>query len=155
MYDVSYGQEVLIGPNKGSSEQVKEWQSYLVKKGYNIGRWCIDGDFGSATQSATRALGRDLDVETGGAVTMELWNAASGDEAIFMADVTAAQKDAGCPGWRGPSSTDVATTEKSAPAAPGVIGKVAEVAFTPRGLLVGGLMLMVGVGLYDIVQEHL
>ena len=162
MYNVSYGAEdsagVLIGPDKGSSEQVKEWQGDLVKKGYNLGQWCIDGDFGSATQAATRALGRDLNVDTSGSVTMPLWNAASRDYNVFMAEVTTAQKDAGCPGWRGSSSTAVATTEGktegTTPAAPGVIGKVAKATFTPRGMLVGGSILLLGIGLFGIARER-
>ena len=164
MYNVSYGAEdseedgaeVLLGPNKGSSEQVKEWQAYLVKKGYNLGQWCIDGDFGSATQAATRALGRDLGVETDGSLTRALGNAAPADDVAV--DVTTAQKDAGCPGWRGSSSTAVATTEGktegTTPAAPGVIGKVAKATFTPRGMLVGGSILLLGIGLFGIARER-
>lgn len=161
MYEVSYGQEggVLIGPDNGSSEQVKEWQSYLVKKGYDIGRWCIDGDFGSATQAATRALGRDLNVDTSGSVTMPLWNAASRDYNVFMEEVTTAHKDAACPGWRTPPSTPAPSTavakssESSSPPAPGPIGKVADAAWSPRGIVIGGSILVLGAGLFLLLRD--
>ena len=139
---------ILIGAGTGSREQVKEWQSYLIKKGYNIGSYCVDGKFGSATERATRQLANALGVVSDGEVTMALWNAVSDDSALFMRDVTTADKDRGCPGWRGgatSSSAPVAPT--SGPAQPGPLGKVAEAAMSPRGILIGVSALLIGAGI--------
>ena len=138
---------ILIGPGTGSREQVKEWQSYLIKKGYNIGSYCVDGDFGPATQRATKQLAESFGVVSDGSVTMALWNSASGDGEIFMREVTSADKDRGCPGWRGGASSSSASVAPSGgPAQPGPIGKVADFFTTPRGAIIGlsGAAVVVG-----------
>ena len=144
---------VLLGPNTGSSEQVKEWQSYLIKKGYDIGSYCVDGDFGPATQRATREAAKDFGVVSDGSVTMALWNAASGDAAIFMREVTTADKDRGCPGWRGDGATaPVRREDAPSQVVEGPIGKVAKTVFTPRGVLIGASALLIGAGLFRVAR---
>ena len=153
-----YGQEApntsqseaasMLGPDIGSVGQVKEWQSYLIKKGHSIGTSCIDGIYGPATMQATRALGAALGVPTDGSVTMALWNAASNDPEVFARKVTAADKDAGCPGWRGTTSTAPAVSSNGSPPA------AASTMFTTRNVALAGGVLLLGVGLFSMSRRR-
>ena len=161
-----YGQEApdtsqseaasVLGPDIGSAGQVKEWQSYLIKKGHSIGTSCIDGIYGPATMQATRALSAALGVPTDGSVTMALWNAASNDPEVFARKVTAADKDlhsglfggAGCPGWRGTTSTAPAVSSNGSPPA------AASTMFTTRNVALAGGVLLLGVGLFSMSRRR-
>ena len=37
---------VMLGPNKGTKSQIKDWQRFLVTQGYSIGPKCVDGHLG-------------------------------------------------------------------------------------------------------------
>lgn len=81
---VNYGAEdsetALRKGDKG--EAVKELQKLLKEKGYSLGKWGVDGDFGSATESAVMAFQKDAGLTMdgiAGSTTMEaLKNAGTG-----------------------------------------------------------------------------
>lgn len=57
--------------NKG--KWVKELQTQLQKKGYDLGKWGVDGDFGSATESAVKAFQADYGLTADGIVGEKTW----------------------------------------------------------------------------------
>ena len=57
--------------SKGSS--VKEMQELLIKKGYNLGRWGADGDFGQATEAAVKAFQKDNGLTADGICGAKTW----------------------------------------------------------------------------------
>jgi hypothetical protein len=48
-------------------------QRKLIKRGYDVGRWGADGDFGDATHEALRKWQRDHDLEVSGVVDEPTW----------------------------------------------------------------------------------
>lgn len=52
-----FGADVLVKGDEGAA--VKLLQEYLVKLGYDLGRYGADGDFGSATEAALKAFQTD------------------------------------------------------------------------------------------------
>ena len=61
---------------KGSKgDDVIKAQEYLRAHGYSLGRWCVDGDFGSATESAIIAFQRDNGLNPDGIVGPRTWAA--------------------------------------------------------------------------------
>ena len=72
--------------NKG--EYVTLLQTMLVQKGYDIGKYGIDGDFGSATLNAVKAFQRDNGLEADGIVGKKTWSALQSDTKIVLYSVT-------------------------------------------------------------------
>lgn len=58
--------------SKGS--EVKECQTMLMKLGYDIGSWGIDGDFGSATEKAVRSFQSDHRLIVDGVCGPNTWD---------------------------------------------------------------------------------
>lgn len=56
-------------------EYVKEAQTMLYNLGYNLGKWGVDGDFGSATQAAVKEFQRDHKLAQDGVVGPLTWDA--------------------------------------------------------------------------------
>lgn len=55
---------ILKKGDKG--EAVREAQSLLLQRGYDLGKWGADGDFGSATEAAVRQFQRDAGLDPDG-----------------------------------------------------------------------------------------
>lgn len=55
-------------------EYVKEAQTMLYNLGYDLGKWGIDSDFGSATQNAVREFQRDHNLSQDGVVGPLTWD---------------------------------------------------------------------------------
>lgn len=60
------GNRMLRNGDEGAD--VKELQSMLIQKGYDLGRWGADGDFGDATEMAVRAFQEAAGIEIDGVV---------------------------------------------------------------------------------------
>lgn len=59
---------------KGSKgDAVKLWQQIMVINGIDIGKWGIDGDFGSATQTATNKFKKQVGLTQNGTVDDATW----------------------------------------------------------------------------------
>ena len=59
--------------NKG--KYVKELQTALLNKGYDLGKWGVDGDFGSATETAVKAFQKDAGLKVDGIAGEKTWEA--------------------------------------------------------------------------------
>lgn len=57
--------------NRGGN--VKELQKILINKGYNIGDYGVDGDFGDATEAAVKEFQRDHELVIDGIVGKKTW----------------------------------------------------------------------------------
>ena len=59
---------------KGSrGEAVKEMQAILISKGYDLGKWGADGDFGKQTLAAVKAFQKDCGIKVDGIVGPDTW----------------------------------------------------------------------------------
>ena len=65
--------------NKG--EYVTMLQTKLKNKGYDLGKYGVDGDFGSATESAVKQFQKDHGLTVDGVVGAKTWNALDQQEA--------------------------------------------------------------------------
>lgn len=54
-------------------DDVRELQQNLIDRGYDLGKWGADGDFGSATENAVKAFQRDNDLVADGIVGEKTW----------------------------------------------------------------------------------
>lgn len=70
------GSPTLRKGDKG--EAVAEMQGLLAGLGYDLGKWGIDGDFGSATEKAVRAFQKASGLTVDGIVGPATWNALRG-----------------------------------------------------------------------------
>ena len=61
-------------------EKVRELQTLLAEKGYNLGKYGIDGDFGSATLAAVKAFQADHSLTPDGIVGPLTWDALKGND---------------------------------------------------------------------------
>ena len=57
--------------SKGSA--VKEMQELLLQKGYDLGKWGADGDFGQATEAAVKQFQKDWGLKQDGIVGPATW----------------------------------------------------------------------------------
>lgn len=63
---------------KGSQgNDVKEWQNYLIGKGYVLGKSGADGIFGDMTYAATRKYQQDMGLDVDGIVGVNTWGSMS------------------------------------------------------------------------------
>lgn len=67
------GNRTLRNGDEGAD--VKELQSLLIQKGYDLGRWGADGDFGDATEMAVRAFQEAAGIEIDGIVGKDTYAA--------------------------------------------------------------------------------
>ena len=67
------GRPTLRRGSKG--EYVTLLQTKLIQKGYDLGRWGADGDFGSATEKAVKEFQRDHALNSDGIVGNATWTA--------------------------------------------------------------------------------
>lgn len=65
--------ELSVLRNGSEGEQVKTLQTLLMAKGYEIGTWGIDGDFGNDTEEAVRQFQSDEGIEADGVVGFDTW----------------------------------------------------------------------------------
>ncbi len=80
--NVTYGEDTTpVGAGwrptlrKGDKgEYVKEAQTFLKNLGYDLGRWGVDGDFGSATLEAVKAFQRDNGLTQDGVIGTLTWD---------------------------------------------------------------------------------
>lgn len=92
------GRAVLRKGNRGAA--VAEWQKLLIAVGLDIGPSGADGDFGAATDAATRSFQRTLHVADDGEVGPETW---AGCDRLFafLAAQGAPAADPGAPEFPG------------------------------------------------------
>ena len=68
------GKQTLPTLRKGDKgDAVKYLQTLLIARGYDLGKWGADGDFGSATQAAVKRFQRDWDLIQDGVVGNDTW----------------------------------------------------------------------------------
>ena len=81
--NVNYGEETTSPVDAGwrptirkgdKGEYVKEAQTKLYNLGYDLGRWGIDGDFGSATLAAVKEFQRDNGLTQDGVIGPMTWD---------------------------------------------------------------------------------
>lgn len=82
---VEYSDEPAAKPmlkkgDKGS--YVKLAQTYLLAKGYDLGKWGVDGDFGSATQAAVKAFQKDNGIKADGIIGSSTWEKLCNDAPV-------------------------------------------------------------------------
>lgn len=61
-------------------EAVAEMQGLLAGRGYDLGKYGIDGDFGSATEKAVKAFQKDVGLTADGVVGAKTWAALEGPQ---------------------------------------------------------------------------
>ena len=92
---------------KGSTgEYVTLLQTKLANKGYDLGKYGVDGDFGSATLNAVKAFQRDNGLTPDGIVGKKTWTALmENTQAVYYSVViphlTQADADAMCAAYKG------------------------------------------------------
>lgn len=67
--EIHLGDRQLMNGCEGND--VKELQSYLIRLGYDCGRWGADGDFGDATEAAVRKFQKNVGHKVTGIFTAE------------------------------------------------------------------------------------
>lgn len=67
--EIHLGDRQLMNGCEGND--VKELQSYLIRLGYDCGRWGADGDFGDATEAAVRKFQKNIGHSVTGIFTAE------------------------------------------------------------------------------------
>jgi len=116
--------DILLGPRTGSQSDVKKWQRFLVRQGFGIGDYCVDGDYGDDTRRATKAVAREyLGTRVGmtadlptqyvqkltrdGQLTDGLWMliGSTYTQTDVASTLTTAEKDEYCPGWKARGSS--------------------------------------------------
>jgi lysozyme len=70
--DVPVPKPMLKKGSKG--EAVKEMQSILISKGYDLGKWGADGAFGKQTLAAVKAFQKDCGIKVDGIVGKDTWS---------------------------------------------------------------------------------
>lgn len=73
--NVVNGRRVLLIGMKG--DDVKEMQTILKNKGYDLGKWGVDGDFGKQTLKAVKKFQMDNHLVVDGRVGPKTWEALS------------------------------------------------------------------------------
>jgi len=63
-------------------------QTELKNKGYDLGKWGVDGDFGSATESAVKAFQKDCGLTPDGIVGKKTWEALDSATPVKLYTVT-------------------------------------------------------------------
>jgi len=69
--DDDMGYPTLRKGDKG--EAVKELQTLLMQRGYDLGKWGADGDFGKQTQTAVKQFQTDWGLKVDGVVGNDTW----------------------------------------------------------------------------------
>ena len=68
------GKQTLPTLRKGDKgDSVKYLQTLLIARGYDLGKWGADGDFGSATEAAVKRFQRDWNLKQDGVVGKDTW----------------------------------------------------------------------------------
>lgn len=84
--------------DKGNA--VRSMQSLLLERGYDLGKWGADGDFGSATEKAVKQFQRDWGLVEDGVVGKKTWAVLTSSPAkvtyytVTIPNVTKTQADA-------------------------------------------------------------
>lgn len=68
---------------------VKQMQEALISAGYSCGKWGADGDFGSGTLAAVKALQTDAEIEVDGIMSAETLSALEGYLPAHTGEITA------------------------------------------------------------------
>lgn len=74
-------------------------QTELLNKGYDLGRWGVDGDFGNATENAVKAFQRDNGLVQDGVIGEKTWEKLDGASpvklySVIIQHLTASEADA-------------------------------------------------------------
>ena len=78
--DVDYGEDYITLRKGDAGSAVAELQRLLLSKGYSLGKWGVDGEFGNATEKAVRAFQKDFGLTTvDGIVGQGTWAALRGE----------------------------------------------------------------------------
>lgn len=88
------GSPTLRKGDKG--EAVAQLQTMLAEHGYDLGKWGIDGDFGSATEKAVKAFQKDAGLKVDGIVGPATWAALDGkpvEQRNYSVKVTGLTRD--------------------------------------------------------------
>lgn len=133
-------------------DEIRDWQRFLTRQGINIGASGADGVFGPNTRAATSQFQAANGLDPDGIVGPKTLAAAQQlgfgmmPQAPLTPDEAAINK-----GTLSPQAADVivATNQASAPE-PGVIGKMADDLFTPRGLGIAAGIILVVFGLFGL-----
>jgi hypothetical protein len=72
---------ILRKGDKG--EYVTLAQTELLQKGYNLGKWGVDGSYGAATEAAVKSFQRDNGLVPDGIIGQKTWNALQGSAPIL------------------------------------------------------------------------
>ena len=72
--DDNPGKQTLPTLKRGDKgDSVKYLQTLLIARGYDLGKWGADGDFGAATEAAVKRYQRDWDLKQDGVVGKDTW----------------------------------------------------------------------------------
>jgi len=132
--------------------QVTEWQRFLTRQGFNIGQYGDDGDFGAATQAATRAFQAREDVPQTGELDAATFAAAQRlgfgmmpEPPLSAAEAAINQGSGLVPASSASSSSDMAPVVADPGSVErGPLGRLADDLFTPRGLAIAAGVTMIG-----------
>ena len=137
------------------------WQRFLARQGYSLGSYCADGDWGKKTKAATREFQKDQDLTVSPEGYMLVGteiraNAMGLGTADMVKPLTTAEKNIACPAPR--PSSQVATSytppgTTGTEAVTGPLGTVANVLFTPRGIVTALSSIALLVGVVALVRQ--
>ena len=101
-------EQILVSPSSSKAD-IEAWQTFLGSQGYDLGHWCVDGDYGSKTQAATRAFQGDhnLTVSSQGHASAATTALASTLGFGSGLSLTSAQRTVACPPRSGRSGSSV------------------------------------------------
>lgn len=93
--------DILPTLRKGDKgDSVKHLQTLLLERGYDLGKWGADGDFGNATEKAVKQFQRDWGLTEDGVVGKKTWSMLTSSPAkvtfytVTIPNVTKTQADA-------------------------------------------------------------
>jgi len=69
-------------------EYVTAAQTMLLQKGYDLGKWGADGDFGSQTEKAVKQFQQDHGLKADGVIGAETWDALDAPVAHYTVTIT-------------------------------------------------------------------
>ena len=164
------GYAPAVGINGASAVQTMLWQRFLGNSGYNLGRACVDGDYGPKTRAATKAFQGDSNIEvtadgTANSTTVRAaikvgFGCGSKNQALSAVEKRTSCSGAHSPGTpsssggssaSGGSSTNGGSSEG---VNEGLLTDVSAKVFTPRNLLIGVGVLAFGAGAFALVRSQ-
>lgn len=86
--DKQFGETFPTLKRGSKGEYVTLLQTKLIQKGYDLGKWGADGDFGSQTEKAVITFQKDNELTPDGVVGEKTWKALNGDSKQILYAVT-------------------------------------------------------------------